>query len=145
MDGLLGCLAVGCQMPPKLAPKSSKNRWLGASWGSLGGGFGALGGVLGGSWGLLGGSWGHLGPKRPPRGKKKPKSESFDPLLGAILGPKIEKNRSQERSKRCSFFDHFLDRVLKRFCANLAPTWRPKPSQNGAKLAPKSMQVGVLI
>ena len=42
-------------------------------------------------------------------------------------------------------FDMFLDRLLERFGANLAPTWLPKPSQNGGKLEPKSMQVGVLI
>ena len=31
------------------------------------------------------------------------------------------------------------------FWSDLVPTWISKPSQNGVKLAPKSMQVGMLI
>ena len=45
--------------------------------------------------------------------------------------------------------DHFLDwfgePFLKRFGANLDQFWFPKPSQSEAKLATKSIQVGVLI
>ena len=42
---------------------------------------------------------------------------------------------------RCDyFFDDFVNRFLKRFGANLVPTWLPKPSQNGAKLASKAIQ-----
>ena len=97
------------------------------------------------SWRGLGGSWGHLGSKMAPRSKKPPKINFWGPLLGGMLGPKISKNRSQERSRRWWFFHRFLDRLLEPFCSNLAPTWLPKPSQNGAKLVPKSMQVGVSI
>ena len=107
------------------------------------------GGVLGGSWGHLGsklrfgaylganfgGSWADLGSKMG--------------VLGSILapkwGPKSMKILPKSDPKGDHFFNHFLDRLLKRFGANLAPTWLPKPAQNGAKLVPKSMQVGVLI
>ena len=47
----------------------------------------------------LGGVLGHLGPKMAPRALKRLKNESFDPLLGGTLGPKINQNRSQERSE----------------------------------------------
>ena len=52
------------------------------------------------SWRGLGGSWGHLGSKMAPRSKKPPKINFWGPLLGGMLGPKISKNRSQERSRR---------------------------------------------
>ena len=81
------------KMEPKIhdfgAPNAPKSK-----------GWGGPGRLLGGSLGLLGGSWGPLGSKMAPRAKKKPKSESFDPLLGAILEPKIVQNRPQERSER---------------------------------------------
>ena len=66
-------------------------------------GWGVPRGLLGGSWGLLAWSWGPLNPKMAPRAKKTPKNQSFDPLLGAILGPKIDQNRSQERPEMLSF------------------------------------------
>ena len=69
----------------------------------------------------------------------------FTPLFGGKLEPKSNKIRSWGDPKGDHFLCRFLDRFLKRFGANLAPTWLPKPSQNGAKLVPKSMQVGVLI
>ena len=47
----------------------------------------------------LGGVLRHLGPKMATRALKKPKNESFDPLLGATLGPKIYQNLAQERSE----------------------------------------------
>ena len=97
------------------------------------------------SWRGLGRSWSHLGSKMAPRAKKASKSDFWGTLLGAKLEAKIVKNRSQEPSTRWWFFDHSLDRLLERFCANLAPTCFPKPSQNGGKLVPKSMQVGLLI
>ena len=56
----------------------------------------ALGDGLGG---ILWGFWGGLGAKSAPRWFQDPQSESFDPLLGAILGPKIFQNRFQERSE----------------------------------------------
>ena len=78
-----------------------------------------------------------------PRTKNDPKNQSFVPLLGAMLGTKIDKNRFQERSKRWSFFDWFWGRVLMAFGPNLAPTWRPKPSQNRPKLDQKSIKKNV--
>ena len=47
----------------------------------------ALGEGLGG---ILGGLWGGLGAKSAPRRFQGPKSESFDPLLAAILEAKID-------------------------------------------------------
>ena len=98
---------------------------------------------------LLGGSWGHFGPKMAPRwpqeAPKPRKINSGPPSWEASWRPKSIKNPSRGHRNGDRFFDHFGDRLLKRFGANLAPTWLPKPSQNGAKLGPKSMQVGVLI
>ena len=47
----------------------------------------ALGESLGG---ILGGLWGGLGAKSAPRWFQDPQSESFDPLLAAILEAKID-------------------------------------------------------
>ena len=47
----------------------------------------ALGEGLGG---ILGGLWGGLGAKSAPRRFQGPKSESFDPLLEAMLEAKID-------------------------------------------------------
>ena len=117
---------------------------------------GVLGGVLEGSWGvfweLLGGlgtSWGGLGGVLAPRWPQEPKmlqnpNVGF-PYWGPCWGPKSIKIGPKSDLKSYYFFDNFLDRLLERFGANLAPTWLPKPSQNGAKLAPKSMQVGLSI
>ena len=62
--------------------------------------------------------------------------------LGSQMEAKIHENCFQERSKRLSFL---LISLCIDFGSDLVPTWLPKPSQNGAKLVPKSMQVGVLI
>ena len=97
----------------------------------------------------LEGSWGHLGPKRPqeaPREKKRVrKGRAFAPPAAPSWAPKSIKIGPKSDQKYNHFFDGFEDRFLQRFGANLAPSWPPKASQNGAKLAPKSMQVGVLI
>ena len=79
--------------PSKWKPQSFQNPSQEASWRGLGG---SLGGVLG----PLGGSWGGLGPKMAPRAQNAPKSQRWFPLFGAMLGPKIGQNRSQERSKK---------------------------------------------
>ena len=94
---------------------------------------------------LLGGSWAPDGAKRL-QDRKCTKNPNFSTLLfGGKLELKSTKNPSWGDPKGDHFLYRFLDRLLKRFGANLAPTWLPKPSQNGAKLVPKSMQVGVLI
>ena len=49
----------------------------------------ALGEGLGG---ILGGLWGGLRAKSAPRWFQGPKSESFDPLLAAMLEAKIDQN-----------------------------------------------------
>ena len=64
---------------------------------------------------------------------------------GPLWDPKSIKIGSKSDPKGNRFYDQFEDRFLERFGANLAPSWPPKPSQNGPKLASKSMQVGVLI
>ncbi len=154
VEWLINCLAAGCQHPPrwgpdaptrwpnptKMLPQILQNRGAGGSWGLLLGVLGALGE-------LLEGSWGHLGPKMAPRGPKHRKAISgqHPPPWERSWTPKSIKNRSRGNLNGDHFFDHFGDRLLEQFGANLAPTWTPKPSKNGAKLAPKSMQVGVLI
>ena len=156
VEWLINCLAVGCQHPPgwgpnaptrwpnpiKMLPKILQNGGVGGSWGPLLGVLGALGE-------LLGGSWGHLGPKMAPRWPQEAprprKINSGAPSWEPSWRPKSIKNPSRGHRKGDRFFDHFWDRLLERFGANLAPTWLPKPFQNGAKLVPKSMQVGMLI
>ena len=59
--------------------------------------------------------------------------------------PKLIKIGFKSHPKGDHFFDRSLDRLLERFGANLAPNRPPKPSQNGAKLEQKSVQVEVLI
>ena len=111
-----------------------------------------MGGLLEGSWGvfweLLGGlgtSWGVLAPKWPQELKMLQNPNVAFPYWGPCWGPKSIKIGPKSDLKSDHFFDNFLDRLLERFGANLAPIWRLKPSQNGAKLVPISMQVGVLI
>ena len=74
------------------------------------------------SWAKLGPSWGQVGAKLGQVGAK----------LGQVGDPKGD-----------HFFVYFLDRFWTQLGANLASTWEPKPSQNGAKLEPKSIQIGV--
>ena len=108
-----------------------------------------LGGLLEGSWRGLGGSWVGLGDILGPRWFQEPYMFEFVNKSYASWepswGPKSLKIVFKSDPKGKHFCDHFLDRLLKPFGAILAPTWFPKPLQNGAKLAPKSMQVGVLI
>ena len=97
----------------------------------------------------LGGSWGGLGalltPRWPQERKRRPKVKVLSPYWGPFWSPKSIKIDPKSDLKCDQFFDRFEDRVLEQFGANLAPFWPPKPPQNGAKLAPKSIQVGVLI
>ena len=73
--------------------------------------------------------------------KKQPKKYFEGPPWASKLEAKITKSHS--RDAKCDhFFDDFLHRFWKRFGTNLAPTWEPIPSQNGAKLGPKSTQLG---
>ena len=60
--------------------------------------------------------------------------------LDVEVGGQNPQNRSEADPKCDDFFTYFLDRFLERFGANLVPTWLPKPSQNGAKLASKAIQ-----
>ena len=70
---------------------------------------------LGPSWAKLGPNWGQVGAK-----------------LGQVGGPKSD-----------HFCAYFLDRFWTQLGANLASTWEPKPSENGAKLEPKSIKIGM--
>ena len=98
---------------------------------------------------LLEGSGGHLGPKSqqdlkmPPQNRPKNRSKSLQ--VGGKLDQKLVKIGFKSHPKGDYFFDHSWDRLWERFGAILAPTWLPKPSQNGAKLVPKSIQVEMLI
>ena len=83
----------------------------------------------------FGGSWADLGPKSGIPG----------PIWAPSWGPKSVKIGPKSHLKCHRFYHRFEDRFLERFGANLAPSWPQKPSQNEAKLGPKSIQVGVLI
>ena len=88
--------------------------------------------ILDGSWvgfgESFGGSWADLGP-----------------IWAPCWGPKSVKIGPKSHLKCHHFYHRFEDRFLERFGANLTPSWPPKPLQNESKLAPKSIQVGVLI
>ena len=107
----------------KSIPKRIKNKisiwdrfWTALEW-VLGG----LGGVLGGSWAALGSNMGDPGPIWVPS-----------------WGPKSIKIGPKSDLKCYHIYHRFEDRFLERFGANLAPSWRPTPSQNESKLALKS-------
>ena len=106
-------------------------------------------GLLEGSWGSQEASWrglgGILGPRGPQDRKMLQNLNSGFPSWGPSWGPKSTKNRSWGDTKGDHFLYRFLDRFLEPIGANLATFWPPKPSQNEAKLAPKSIQVGVVI
>ena len=93
--------------------------------------------------GLLERSWAHLGPKMATRAKMLQNVKIGYAFWVPSWRPKSMKSRSKSVSKFDILFDHFLDRFLERFGANLVPTWLPKPSQNGAKLAPKAIQEAI--
>jgi len=119
------------QNQSKIDQKSSQNRSLRGSWGLLGGSWGSLGGVLGPSW--------------LQHREKASKDGSLDLLGPPKTRPKSFKNRSGADQKCDIFLDGLLDRFFLHFGANLASIWDPKPIQNGAKLAQKSIKLGSLI
>ena len=121
----------------KIHQKSIKNPWKWGTWGRPGATLGVFGLMLVESdefgphfgwifftFSLQDGSW-----------------MSFGVDLGAKLGPswgqvgiKIDKKRCQKKNeKKIASWRHLG--------ANLAPSWPPKTSQNGAKLGAKSIQV----
>ena len=133
------------QKPSNWKPQSFQNLSQEASWRGLGG---VSWGGLGGSWGVLaplGGVLGVLASRWLQELKTLQNLNVGFPFWGPCWGPKSIKIGLKSDPKSDHFFDCFLDRLVERFGANLAPSWTPKPSQNGAKLAPKSSQVGVLI
>ena len=67
------------QIGSKIVPKSTK-MWPKSVYEALGDGLGGILEVL----------WEGLGAKTPPGRFQDPKSESFDPLLAAILEAKID-------------------------------------------------------
>ena len=92
-------------------------------------------------------SWRDLGailaPRWPKTTPRAPKLISLDPLGPRSWRPKSTKNQFRSDVKCDHFFDDFLDQLLKRFGANLVPTWLPKSSQNEAKLASKAIQKAI--
>ena len=94
---------------------------------------------------VLEGSWAILAPRWPQEPPKPRKSISGPPSWGPFWEPKSIKIGFKSDPKGDRFYDRFEDPFLERFGANLSPSSPPKPSPNGAKLVPKSMQVGVLI
>ena len=105
----------------KLGPKIVQNRCRRRSWT-------AVGAML-----AQDGSRSQEEPQNPP--KMYPKWSQ----LGGQNPPKIV---SKAIKNVISFFNGFVNQFLQRLVAKLGPNWEPKPSQNGAKLDPKSKQVG---
>ena len=114
------------QKSTKMAPKSVLEAVLGASWGFLG----CLGAIL--------------APRWPQEPKKWKSGDSSYASWGASWEPKSTQNRSGGLPKSDHFFDCLWGRVLLPLGPNLAPTWPPKPSQNRAKLAPRSIKKSII-
>ena len=115
------------QIRRKICQKSSKNRSKIDQHRSLGG-----------SGGVLGPSWLQDGTKNQKSSENLIRRTPPDPLLGAILGPKIDQNRAQERSERWSFLWSIWRSILGSICCQLgpilAPKTRPKWAQVGSKI-----------
>ena len=120
---------------------------LGPSWLQLRGPWGHLGSNLGGLGGFLAPTWGGLGPSWLQDGTKNQKSREnlirrtpWAPLLGAILEPKINQNRAQERSERWSFLGSIWRSILGAIWSQLGPILAsqtfPKLRQVGYKIDP---------
>ena len=109
----------------------SKMEVFGRSWGPKNQEKSILGGVLGG----LGRILGHKSEKRSATLDRR---YEFGPQIGG-------ENQSKIHPEAIEKVIVFLITFGIDFWSDLVPTWLPKPSQNGAKLVPKSMQVGVLI
>ena len=131
-------IKLDAKIVPTFVPRSLLEGSWGVSWRGLGGCFGS-------SWGVLGPLGGVLAPRWPQEPKMLQNPNVGSPYWGPCWDPKSIKIGPKSDPKSDHFFDHFLDRLLERFGANLAPTWLPKPSQNGGKLVSKSMQVGMSI
>ena len=100
--------------------------------------------VLGASWGFLGCLGAILAPRWPQEPKKWKSGDSSYASWGASWEPKSTQNRSGGLPKSDHFFDCLWGRVLLPLGPNLAPTWPPKPSQNRAKLAPRSIKKSII-
>ena len=109
----------------------SKMEVFGRSWGPKNQEKSILGGVLGGLGGIL-------GPKSQKGRARSNLKHEFGPPNGG-------ENRSKIHPEAIEKVIVFLITFGIDFWSDLVPTWLPKPSQNGAKLVPKSMQVGMLI
>ena len=92
---------------------------------------------------LLDGSGRHLGPSWLQEPRRTRKSTNNSPKMVPTWKPKSAKNRFKGDLKCDQFCDGFGNDFLERLVAKLGPTWEPKPSQNGAKLGPKSKQEGI--
>ena len=121
----------------KIHQKSMKMRYMGASWGD----FGGLWAHVGWKWWVWAPFWLDFFHFFAPRWVLDEFWGGFGGQVGAKLGPswgqvgiKIDKKRCQKKNeKKIASWRHLG--------ANLAPSWPPKTSQNGAKLGAKSIQV----
>ena len=86
----------------------------------------------------MGGLEGILGPKSLKMSATGDLNDPFGPQIG---GENQSKIHPEAIEKVIVFVDHFWDRLLERFGANLASKTFPKWSQ----VVPKSVQVEVLI
>ncbi len=67
----------------------------------------------------------------PQDGTESQKVNKSYAHLGPILAQNPPKIDPEAKQKCDVFFDGLLDWLLRQLGANLAQTWRPKPSQNG--------------
>ena len=122
----------------KIHQKSIKNQWKWGPWGRPGATLGVFGVMLVESdrlWPYFGSNLEGLGRILAPRGR----------VLGDF-GLQVEaQNRPKSIPRAIWNVINFLMDLKIDFWSDLVPSWLPNPSKNEAKLAPKSMQVGVLI
>ena len=122
--------------PSKIYQKSMKMRYMGAAWGDFGG-----------TWAHVGWKWWVLAPFwsdfhfLAPRWLKMHSRWDPGPFWAPSWSSKWSTIGPKRDPKRYPLDDRFEGWFLKRFGANLVPSWAPKTSQNGTKLGAKSIQV----
>ena len=125
----------------KLHQKSITNQWKWGPWGHPGATLGIFGVMLVESDEF----WPHFGliffTFSLQDGYKMASRWDPGPFWAPSWGSKWSKIDPRSDPKRYPLDDRFEGWFLKRFGANLVPSWAPKTSQNGAKLGAKSILV----
>ena len=120
--------------PSKIYQKIMKMRSMGASWDD----FGGIWAHVGWKWWVLAPFWSDFFHFFAPRWLQ-------DGILGRFGLQVGVQNRPKSIPRAIWNVINFLMDLKIDFWSDLVPSWLPNPSKNEAKLAPKSMQVGVLI